>query len=223
VSGTGKSLHEIAASSEGWALLILGPGRIPNTLGSFVSSDVLLSLMDALNPFRKSSPYTEFECGVAAAGIRSGKAVVEPIATRTDKLTVVGNGKLDFNTEAIDLVWTLKPRRGIGLSGSTIVNPFIKLGGTLASPALDLKPVQAAVSTGAAVATAGLTLLFRGIYDRITAEKKVCANALAKARKRIDRATREEADGTNPEGAQTPSDHPHEKARGTTNKMRQVE
>lgn len=76
--------------------------------------------------------------------------------------------------------------RGIGISGGTIISPFIKLGGTLAAPTLDLKPVQAAVSTGAAVVTVGLTLLFRGIYDRITAEKKVCDEALTKARKRID-------------------------------------
>lgn len=186
VNGVGKSLHGLAASADGWALLTVGPGRIPNTLGAFATSDVLLALADALNPFRKSSPYTALECGVAAADITAGKVVAKPLATRTDKLTVVGSGKLDLDTEAIDLVWTLKPRRGIGISGGSIANPYIKLGGTLASPKLDLKPLEAAASTGAAVATAGLTLLVRGIYDRITAEKKVCPRALAEARKQID-------------------------------------
>jgi hypothetical protein len=69
------------------------------------------------------------------------------------------------------------------------VNPFIKLGGTLASPKLDAKPLTAAATTGAAVATAGITVLLKGLYDRITAEKRVCAQALKKARERRDART----------------------------------
>ena len=50
-----------------------------------------------------------------------------------------------------------------------------------------MKPLSAVVSTGAAVGTLGLTILSRGIYNRITAEKKVCVEALATARKQEDR------------------------------------
>jgi hypothetical protein len=141
-----------------------------------------------LNPFRKSSPETPLECGVAAAAIEGGEMVVNPIATRTDKLTIIGKGKLAFADEEIDLDWTLKPRKGVGINAGTIVNPFIKLGGTLANPRIDAKPLDAAVTTGAAVATAGITVLLKGFYDRITAEKNVCAKALAKARKREEAA-----------------------------------
>ena len=109
---------------------------------------------------------------VAAAGIDHGKTVVAPIAVRTDKITVLGSGKLDLGTEAIDLVWTIKPRSGAGISAGSIANPYIRLGGTLASPRLEVKQLQAAASTGAAVATLGVTILSRGIYNRITAEKQ---------------------------------------------------
>jgi len=183
LEGTGRSLHAIAASSDGSALITLGPGQVPNTVGSFWTSDFLVGLMNALNPLRKSSPNTAVECGVIAAGLDGGKVVVAPIAARTDKLTVTGRGKIDFATEGIDLVWTIKPRKGVGISAASIANPFIKLGGTLAHPKLDAKPLEAATSTGAAVVTGGLTLLFRNIYNRITAEKKVCVNALAKAQR----------------------------------------
>ena len=186
LDGAGRSLHEIAAASSGQALLVLGPGRIPNNLIGGESSATLVSLMDALNPFRKSTPYTTLECGVAAAAIEGGMMAVAPIAVRGDKLTVVGKGKVDFGTEAIDLSWTIKPRRNVGLSPGSIANPYIRLGGTLASPRLDVKPLEAVASTGAAVATAGLTILLRGIYNRITAEKKVCVQALAKAQKQRD-------------------------------------
>jgi len=186
VEGAGRSLHEIAAASSGLALVVLGPGRIPNTLIGGNSSATFVSLMDALNPFRKSTPYTALECGVAAAAIEDGMMAVEPIAVRGDKLTVVGKGKVNLETEAIDLSWTIKPRRNVGLSPGSIANPYIRLGGTLAAPHLDVKPLEAIASTGAAVATAGLTILFRGIYNRITAEKKVCVQALAKAQKQRD-------------------------------------
>jgi uncharacterized protein involved in outer membrane biogenesis len=186
LEAAGRSLHDLAASADGRILVLLGPGRIPSSLTDVMTSGILIALLDALNPFRKSAPYTALECGVAAAGIDDGKMVVRPIAARTDKMTILGNGKLDLDTEDVDLAWTIKPRRGVGITGGSIANPYIKLGGTLANPSLDLKPLEAAASTGAAVATAGLTLLLRGIYDRITAEKKVCVDALAKARKQID-------------------------------------
>ncbi len=191
VDGVGQSFREVAASADGRVLVVLGAGRVTNARTEVMSSRVLISLLDALNPFRKSSPYTAVECGVAAAAIEHGKAVVEPIAVRTDKITVVGNGKLDLTTEAIDLGWTIKPRSRAGISAGSIANPYIRLGGTLASPRIEMKPLAAAASTGAAVATVGLTILSRGIYNRITAEKKVCVDALAKTRKREDsRATR---------------------------------
>ena len=183
--GVGHSLHAIAASGDGHALLTVGPGRIQNQ-GDFLTSGVLRGLLDALNPFRKSSPFTEAECAVAAAVLEDGKVEIEPIAAQTDKLTVVGRGKVDFETEEIDLVWTLKPRTGVGISPGSITNPYIKLGGTLSEPSLDAKPLQAVASSGAAVATAGLTVLFRGLYDRVTAEKKVCRKALEEARRRSE-------------------------------------
>ena len=186
VDGVGKSFREIAASADGHAVVVLGAGRVTNARNDLMSSGLLISLLDALNPFRKSTPYTAVECGVAAAVIEHGKTVVEPIAVRTDKITVVGNGKLDLGTEDIDLVWTIKPRSGAGISAGSIANPYVRLGGTLASPRLEVKQLQAVASTGAAVATVGLTILSRGIYNRITAEKKVCVDALAKTRKRED-------------------------------------
>ncbi len=187
LGGAGRSFHQIAASSAGHALFTLGPGRVPSNLSDAVTSGALRGLLDALNPFRKSSPYTEVECGVVAAELTSGKMAVEPIAARTDRMTILGHGKLDFETEGIDLVWTLKPREGVGITAGSIANPYIKLGGTLSAPSLDAKPLQAAAATGAAVATAGLTVLFRGVYDRVTAEKKVCVQALEDAQRQAEK------------------------------------
>jgi len=104
---------------------------------------------------------------------------------QTDKLGIIARGKLDFQTEKIDLDWNTKPREGLGVSTSVVVNPFIKLGGTFARPALQLNPVRAAGTAGAAVATSGLTLWARGFWDRLTGELDLCAIALKKAAKRV--------------------------------------
>ena len=77
-------------------------------------------------------------------------------------------------------------RKGIGVSAGEIANSYIALGGTLASPRVDLKPLQALTSTAAAVATAGATTLARGLWDRITAERRVCAIAKKEAKRRIE-------------------------------------
>jgi len=35
---------------------------------------------------------------------------------------VVGDGRVDFGTEALNLEWAVKPRKGVGLSASTVTN-----------------------------------------------------------------------------------------------------
>ena len=97
---------------------------------------------------------------------------------RPDRTSFLGRGKIDFGTERLNLNWVTKPRKGIGLSASMITNPYIKLGGTLSRPAVELKPLEAVTSTGVAVATLGVSLVAKGMLDRITAEKKVCKRAL---------------------------------------------
>jgi hypothetical protein len=87
----------------------------------------------------------------------------------------------------LNLEWVTKPRKGLGLSASMITNPYIKLGGTLAEPRLEMKPLEALTTTGVAVATAGLSILGKGMWDRVTAERKVCKQAIKKAEKQAGR------------------------------------
>ncbi len=64
------------------------------------------------------------------------------------------------------------------MSASAVTNSYIKLGGTLSKPALGVKPLEAVVTTGVAVATAGLSILAKGLADRMTAEIDVCTQTL---------------------------------------------
>ncbi len=177
-NGVGSSLHEIAASGNGRLELMQGRGRINNSMLNLLANDISLELFNALNPFRKTDPHTTVECGVYGAKVVDGVATLDPLAARTGKMTVVGSGRIDFKTEKIDFAWNTRPRQGIGISASAITNPFVRLGGTLSSPTIGLKPTEAALSTGAAVATGGLSILAKGLLDRLRAEENVCKAAL---------------------------------------------
>ena len=155
-----------------------------------VSADILLTLLSAFNPFAKEDAVTELQCGVAQVLFEDGLATLDPMALQSDKMTMLGKGKIDLGTEKLDLQWVTKPRKGIGLSASMITNPYIKLGGTLADPAIEVKPMEAVAQTGAAVATLGLSLVAKGMYDRVTAEKKVCEQALKEISRQPDSPTR---------------------------------
>jgi uncharacterized protein involved in outer membrane biogenesis len=182
--GTGSSPHEIASTANGRMQLVASEGVMDRSIMHLVAADVLTTLLEALNPFSKEKPPTRLECAVVVIEVEDGVAVMEPMAVQTDVMTVLGGGTIDFSTEELALNWVTKPRKGIGVSASLITNPYIKLGGTLGDPQIEMKPLEAMTSTGIAVATGGISILAKGLFDRITAEQKVCEQALKKAEKR---------------------------------------
>ena len=174
----GASPHELASSSSGSIQIVAGRGVIENRVLDLISTDILLTLINAFNPFAREDVATELECAVVLLTIDQGVATLEPMALQSNKMTLLGHGKIDLGTEKLNLDWVSKPRKGIGISASMITNPYIKLGGTLAKPSIEIKGAQAVASTGVAVATMGISLVAKGMLDRATAEKKVCEQAL---------------------------------------------
>jgi hypothetical protein len=73
------------------------------------------------------------------------------------------------------------PQKGLGLSVTSLVNPFVKLSGTFAKPALTIDPEGALVEGGAAVATAGLSILAKRFKQRFLDDKDACGKALKDA------------------------------------------
>ncbi len=183
IDSTGDTPHALAAAASGRVIAVVGEGVMDRSLVDLVVTDFLREILTALNPFgrREDRTKTELECAVLVVSLDRGVARIDPLAARTDRMTLVGGGRVDFHDEKLDLSWAAKPRKGVGLSASAITNPYIKLGGTLARPAIDVKPMEAVASTGVAVATGGLSILGKGLLDRITAGRKVCEQAIRKA------------------------------------------
>jgi uncharacterized protein involved in outer membrane biogenesis len=178
LNSLGASPHGLASAVNGSLQLVIGKGVMDSKTLDLVTADVLLTLLKAFNPFAKEERATELQCGVMLLNFDNGLATLEPMAFQSDKMTLLGKGKIDLGTEKLDLEWVTKPRKGIGISASMVTNPYIKLGGTLSKPSVELKGMEAVAHTGVAVATMGLSLVAKGMFDRITAEKKVCKKAL---------------------------------------------
>ncbi len=178
MTAAGRSSHEMMASSNGRVLVTIDGGVMEKGIIDKVSADFLVTLLDALNPFAKQDPFTTLNCAVFAANFTDGVMTLDPAALQTTKVTILGDGTLDFSTEELRLDWITKPRKGIGISASMFTNPYIRLGGTLAKPQIQMKPAQAAASTGLAVVTMGISLVAKGMADRVTADKKVCEKAM---------------------------------------------
>ena len=178
LTGAGNTYHELAASLNGRIKLIQGEGRINNSGLEFLFSDVFYQLFQNVNPFAKTERTTRLNCGVYITNIKNGIAEIQDIVVQTDKITIVSAGTVNLNTERINVGFQTRPRQGVGISASMITNPLIRLGGTMKRPAVELDPARASVATGAAVATGGLSILFKGVWDRYFTSRDPCGEAL---------------------------------------------
>jgi hypothetical protein len=185
LAATGRSPHGLLSSTDGWLVLAVGAAPLDTRIIDNLGTGLFAQILDQMNPFRKEDPTADLECAVIVTTFTDGVARIDPLALRTNKATVIGNGRINFKNERLDLAWAIKPRKGVGLSASTLTNPYVKLGGTLSDPALELKPLDAVATTGAAVATGGLWILGRGLWDRVSAEKQVCDQAFRAAERRV--------------------------------------
>lgn len=184
LNGSGTTEREMASSLNGRLRIFGGKGKILSSGASLLFSSFITELFRTLNPFAEKSPYTTLDCAVFAADAVNGEVRVDPIIINTRELAIFSEGEIDLHSEAIDLSFNTKPRTGVGLSTGILINPFIKVGGRLAHPSIELDPGQAAVSSGLAVATAGISLLAKGLSDRFLSSSDPCGDARKELAKR---------------------------------------
>ncbi len=177
--GNGKTVADLAGGLNGTLLVSSDGGEIDNGLVETLGGDFLSNVLETLNPFVESEPVTKMDCLVLNASIIDGRLKMAPgFVMRTDRLNMFVYGSANLETEILDLSLATQARRGIGISAATITNPYFKVGGTLASPALELDPANAAIAASVATATAGLSILVRGVFDRLRGTQNPCPNFL---------------------------------------------
>jgi hypothetical protein len=140
--------------------------------------------VNAINPFTQQSDFTKTECQGFYFEITDGKLITSPaMVGQTDEVIILARGTVDLATEQIDLTFQTTPRKGVGISVSDLVSPFTSVGGTLSQPKLTLNKKGAAFEGGAAVATGGLSIVARSLWQRWVSSRNVCTKVAEQAQK----------------------------------------
>jgi uncharacterized protein involved in outer membrane biogenesis len=174
LSGSGRTIRELAGSANGALSLRLGEGDIDNTFEGYIMRDMVSQVFTAINPLAKEQKYTHLNCGFLEFDIVDGIANERAVGFQTDKLAVASVGSVNLATEAINISFRVKQREGVGISVAGVFNPYIKVGGTLASPALELDAKRGFLSGTVAVLTGGLSILAQGVWDRYLTQDDYC-------------------------------------------------
>jgi hypothetical protein len=183
LTGEGSTLRDLAATLNGYIWLRGGKRKIAASDLSIFTGDFLSEVLTAINPFIKKDPYQILECNRVFFEATDGILQTAPsILIRTDKISIQSVGAVSLKTEKIDFSVETSPRKGIGLSASDLINPFIKIGGTLAEPALVPNATGTLIEGGAAVATMGISIVAKSMYKRWLSPREPCNSLTEEAR-----------------------------------------
>lgn len=187
LEATGADLRTLLGSANGVLLTDIRGGKIANNrFLQAIYGDVLDEVLSAINPFSKSDPYTSIECVIFPLQIIDGQVTGNPASfISTDKIRLTTRSSVDLKTEKLEMNIRTTPRRALSVSAGELLNPYIKVTGTLASPKLAVDEKGVLVTGGAAVATGGLSVLARAAWDRLSRAGDACKNASDQGRKAL--------------------------------------
>jgi hypothetical protein len=177
LESTGSDLRALLGNANGVFFLNSRGGRFASNKSMHaIYGDMLDEILTTINPFRQSDPYTSFTCVVVPMEIVNGVVSGAPsMLVSTDKVHMALKSVVDLKSEGIEINIRTTPKKGIGISAGELVNPYIKVIGTLAAPRMAVDEKGVLLTGGAAVATGGLTLLARAAWDRATRSSDRCA------------------------------------------------
>jgi AsmA family protein len=155
----GSTIAGLMAALNGRTVVVLGQGRVDNKTLQILGGDLASGAFQLLNPSINDANHMDINCAVSGFDIKDGTAKVTALVVDTPDMTVIGEGVVNLRDETLNLA--LKPFPKGGAAGfnfglAQLAKSF-KLGGTLATPSLELDAEQ---TMFAALKAAGGVLLF---------------------------------------------------------------
>ncbi|MCY4218782.1 MAG: hypothetical protein OXE56_05875 [Gammaproteobacteria bacterium] len=176
LTSEGRSMSEMASKTNGdFTLEVSDVGvRVGD---SFVFGDLIFGMFNFILSLQSQQDFDLMECGVASFQVKDGIARLKnSLALKLKDFTILGSGQLDLASEKVDIVFSSKARKGLGISFNTVAKLF-KIGGTLRNPEL-VADTEGLAKTGASIfagfLTGGLSTLAQGLFDRTIANSDVC-------------------------------------------------
>ena len=182
LDGNGQTTRELAASLDGYINVTMSEGIVLNAGLDRVTNSFLQELSKALDPLREQEESTKIKCAAAFSVLSQGRLHGKPaVVVDTPNVKVLADATANLASEKIKVQFKTVPQKGLGLSMSSIVNPYVEVTGTLAQPRLTLNPENTVVGGSLAVITGGISILVRNVLDRLNTSGNVCADRLRKA------------------------------------------
>jgi uncharacterized protein involved in outer membrane biogenesis len=158
VIGSGLSVAEIVAGLNGEIAMSMGEGLIDNHYLNYLGAEVATTALRIFNPLHDKNHTTHIRCFVGRFEIEEGVASSTALVMDTAETVVVGEGRVDLETEELDLALKSTVKRGVGVDGvgrlslnlGQLARP-LKLTGTLADPDVVVDPAQTALLLGKAL------------------------------------------------------------------------
>lgn len=181
--GRGISVKGIMAGLDGSLVLDIGKGELNSAHINLLGSDLLIELVNKINPIAKKGGTSQLECAVVRFDVKDGVAVIDRgIAFQTDKMSVVGSGGIDLREEKLDLGIKPEARKRLGIDAGQLAE-LVRIAGPFTGPKLvaDAKgTAKLGVTIGAAVATGGVSYLGQRLLASSTRDKTPCLTALGR-------------------------------------------
>jgi len=184
---TGNDLRSMAGNMNGVVYVDTRGGRFEsNEYIKAIYGDMLEETLNTINPFRKTDDYTDFECIIVPLSVVDGMVTGAPsIFASTDKIRFVIQGSVNLKSEKIRIGVRSTPRKIVSFSAAELINPYLQVVGTLSSPELAVDETGVLITGGAAVATGGLSLLAKGLWDRLSKSGDACKQMSEQALKEL--------------------------------------
>ena len=178
LSGKGKSLHQMAASSNGELQISINNATLDSKLLN-KGGDLVVTVLDAINPMRKKSNSTILECAVAYLPFVNGVVTLKnSVGAETDRLDIALSGNVNLTTEAINI--KIDPQERSGITTGIDLGGLVQLVGTLQNPQVGVSKeglVNSAVSIGLGILTGGASIAAENARS-LASKRHSCTAAL---------------------------------------------
>ena len=131
IEAEGNSPHQMAAAANGRVALLMTDGSVRNQSAGLTWVRVLSDLL----PWQQQEEEMVIRCGIFDMPINAGRGRLNVFVVDTPNMLMRGEGRMDFDTETIDVLLLPRPKKGKTFSH----NVNIAVDGPLAAPAVRLQ------------------------------------------------------------------------------------
>ena len=181
--GRGGDTRQVAGSLNGELYLQSSGGTLEGVDLSILDTFIFDEIFGLLMPKNEADKDLTLKCVAAILKIENGLVKTNPaIAFTTNKIGVVTKATLDLKTEKMNFNFNATPTNALKISAGELFNPYILISGTLTKPEVGIDPAKALLHGGAAIGTAGISILAKGLIDRVGNAMPICEEMQEKAK-----------------------------------------